>query len=223
MHLANLEKRAVLVIGEPGAELAVDIAKASSGRFGPDVPGIYRAWDQVTGWAAELDATELVDSVPIDRGHLGAPSPAPRQVFAIGLNYQSHAAESGFASPTDMPPVFTKYVSSFSGPDSEIVLPPGGNVDWDVELVVVLGREASHVDDTEALSYVAGFTVGQDVSERNLKCWDQHRSSDWLSRFPGSLRRGRGWSLPTNSTIPTTWSLAALSTVRKCRKVAPVT
>ncbi len=166
MRLANLDDRAALVIGEFGAEQAVDIATASDGRFGPDLPAVYAAWDQVIGWAAELEAGALSGAVPIDRSRLGAPSPTARQIFAIGLNYHSHAAESGFDSPTDAPPVFTKYVSSFTGPDTEVVIPAGGNVDWEVELVVVLGHRASRVDEHDAMSYVAGFTVGQDISER---------------------------------------------------------
>lgn len=190
MRLANLDNRAVLVIGEAGAELAVDIATASNGRFWPDLPGIYQVWDQVTEWAAELGTHEPTGAAPIDRGSLGPPSPAPRQVFAIGLNYHSHAAESGFASPTDMPPVFTKYVSSFSGPDSEIVIPTGGNVDWEVELVVVLGREANRVDDPEAMSYVAGFTVGQDVSERVSQMQGSAPQFGLAKSFPGFSPQG---------------------------------
>jgi 2-keto-4-pentenoate hydratase/2-oxohepta-3-ene-1,7-dioic acid hydratase in catechol pathway len=166
MRIGNLDNRAVLVTGQAAAEQSVDIATASEGRFGPDLPAVYDAWEQFTGWAAKLEIGNLNGCARIDRRLLGAPSPAPRQVFAAGLNYHSHATESGFAAPTDAPPVFTKYVSSFSGPDTEVTIPAAGNVDWEVELVVVLGREASRVGEREAMSYVAGFTVGQDISER---------------------------------------------------------
>ena len=116
-------------------------------RFGPAPADIYPVWDEVIAWEAAEDLPALAhDGVAIDRTGLGAPSPAPRQVFAIGLNYHDHAAESGFDSPTTLPPLFTKYVSSFSGPDSEVRIPAGGNVDWEVELVVVIGRETSRVE-----------------------------------------------------------------------------
>ncbi|HEY5855349.1 MAG TPA: fumarylacetoacetate hydrolase family protein [Aldersonia sp.] len=165
MRIANYDDRAFLVIGDAGAERGIDLAAASNGRFGPSPAAVYQNWDQVAAWVAEHDLAGF-DSVAIDRARLGAPSPAPRQVFAIGLNYHAHASESGFESPTHLPPVFTKYVSSFSGPDTEVVIPAGGNVDWEVELVAVIGREATRVGVEQAWDYVAGLTVGQDISER---------------------------------------------------------
>lgn len=167
MRIANVDDRATLVIGQPGAERAVDLAKASRGKFGPDVPALYPMWSDLLAWVSSQDVSALADdSFAIDRTVLGAPSPEPRQVFAVGLNYHAHAAESGFESPTHLPPVFTKYASSFTGPDTEVVIPAGGNVDWEVELVAVIGREASNVNESQAWSYVAGLTVGQDLSER---------------------------------------------------------
>ncbi|MCY4668927.1 MAG: fumarylacetoacetate hydrolase family protein [Rhodococcus sp.] len=167
MRIANIDNRAALVIGTPGAERAVDLAKASHGKFGPEVPALYPVWSALLAWVSSQEASALADeSFAIDRALLGAPSPAPRQVFAVGLNYHAHAAESGFESPTHLPPVFTKYASSFTGPDTEVVIPAGGNVDWEVELVAVIGREASSVDESQAWSHVAGLTVGQDISER---------------------------------------------------------
>lgn len=167
MRIANIDNRAALVIGAPGAERAVDLAKASQGRFAPEVSALYPAWSDLLNWFYAQDAAALADdSFAIDRTMLGAPSPAPRQVFAIGLNYHAHAAESGFASPTHLPPVFTKYASSFTGPDSDVLIPAGGNVDWEVELVAVIGREATNIEESQAWSHVAGLTVGQDISER---------------------------------------------------------
>ncbi|MFC9836450.1 fumarylacetoacetate hydrolase family protein [Rhodococcus sp. NPDC127530] len=167
MRIANIDNRAALVIGETGDERAVDLAAASLGRFGPGLPAVYEQWAEVVAWAANQDASELADGgVAIDRTLLGAPSPAPRQVFAVGLNYHAHAAESGFESPTHLPPVFTKYASSFTGPDTDVVIPAGGNVDWEIELVAVIGRETSNIDAADAWAHVAGLTAGQDISER---------------------------------------------------------
>src|ERR1700723_1694652 len=96
-------------------------------------------------------------------------APAPRQVFGIGLNYREHAAESGFDAPATEPPVFTKFPSCITGPTGDIEMPTGGKVDWEVELVVVIGRRAHRVGQDEAFDYVAGYAVGQDVSERGLQ------------------------------------------------------
>ena len=166
MRIANIDNRAALVIGDEGGERGIDLAHASHGRFGPGLQAVYEDFGAVTAWAAEQDLSALADdSFAIERSRLGAPSPTPRQVFAVGLNYHAHAAESGFDSPTHLPPVFTKYASSFSGPDTDVVIPAGGNVDWEIELVVI-GRETSNIDVADAWSNVAGLTVGQDISER---------------------------------------------------------
>lgn len=165
MRIANHRGRAVLVHGDNGLEQGTDIATASGGRFGPDLASIYEQWSDVSNWVRSF-GNAGADSFPIDRSELGAPSPRPQQVFAVGLNYGEHAAESGFRAPTELPPVFTKYVSSFSGPDSVVVLPAGGNVDWEVELVAVIGRETTAIGSEQAWDHVAGLTVGQDISER---------------------------------------------------------
>jgi len=167
MRIANVDNRSAVVIGEPGAERAVDLAKISGGLFGPDPAAVYSVWSEITTWVAEQDNAAMLDnSFAIDRALLGAPSPKPRQVFAVGLNYHAHAAESGFESPTTLPPVFTKYASSFTGPETEVILPSGGNVDWEVELVAIIGRDASDISENDAWNYVAGLTAGQDISER---------------------------------------------------------
>lgn len=165
MRIANHDGRATLVIGGPDAAQGLDLATASDGRFGPDLSSVYDQWAELVSWTADL-ALSGAETFVIDRAKLRAPSPRPRQVFAVGLNYDEHAAESGFSAPTALPPVFTKYVSSFSGPDTTVTIPDGGAVDWEVELVAVIGREATDVDADDAWQYVAGLTVGQDISER---------------------------------------------------------
>ena len=189
MRIANLDNRAVLVVGDPGDERAVDIATASDGRFGPDLPSVFASWVEVRAWAAEVDPADP-SATAIDRTRLGAPSPAPRQVFAIGLNYREHAAESGMEAPTHLPPVFTKYVSSFSGPDTEVVIPDGGNVDWEVELVVVIGRQGYRIAESDAWSHVAGLTVGQDISERVAQMRGPAPQFGLAKSFPGFAPQG---------------------------------
>lgn len=157
MILANLSGRATLCRDGRG----LDLARASGGRFGPDVQALYSRWDELVAFAA-AEATDF--DVEIDPASLGAPAPHPRQVFAIGLNYRAHAEESGMAVP-DIPATFTKFPSCLAGPHDEVVL-PSGSVDWEVELVVVMGRRAAQVRAEDAWAYVAGLTVGQDLSER---------------------------------------------------------
>jgi len=86
-------------------------------------------------------------------------------VFAVGLNYADHAAEAGIARP-EAPVIFTKFASAISGPVTTVPLPPG-SVDWEVELVVVIGRGGRDIPAARAWDAVAGLSVGQDLSERH--------------------------------------------------------
>ena len=159
MKLANQAGRAVLVFDDTVA----DVADASEGRFGPDPMSIYHDWDDFTAWAATIST----GTGPLVEADLHNPVPAPRQVFAIGLNYRSHAEESGMAIPT-VPATFTKFPAALSGPfdDIEIV---GNSIDWEVELVAVIGTTADRVDEADGWSHVAGLTIGQDISDRELQ------------------------------------------------------
>jgi 2-keto-4-pentenoate hydratase/2-oxohepta-3-ene-1,7-dioic acid hydratase in catechol pathway len=159
VKLANVDGRAALVV-EGGV---LDVATASDGRFGPDLDAVYERWDEVREWAA----TAAGEVVPLDDTRLGAPSPSPRQVFAVGLNYKAHAAESGMELPS-MPAVFTKFPASLGGPFEPIVL-SGSMVDWEVELVAVVGRRADHVAEADGWAHVAGLCVGQDISDRAVQ------------------------------------------------------
>lgn len=102
---------------------------------------------------------------------LGPPVPAPRQVFGIGLNYRDHAGESGHAEPS-VPLTFTKFPSCIAGPAADIAL-SGPTVDWEVEIVAVIGSEVSHVAPQDAWAAVAGLTLGQDISDRTVQFSDQ--------------------------------------------------
>ena len=98
---------------------------------------------------------------------LGAPVPQPRQVFGIGLNYLDHAGESGVPLPP-APLTFTKFPSCITGPTADVPL-SGDMVDWEVEIVAVIGDEASRVDIADAWKVVAGLTLGQDISDRAVQ------------------------------------------------------
>jgi 2-keto-4-pentenoate hydratase/2-oxohepta-3-ene-1,7-dioic acid hydratase in catechol pathway len=160
MRIANLDGRLVLLSGER----ALDVERASTGRFAPDAQAVYERWDEFTEWAAG----QAGDGDPFDPARLGAPVPRPGQVFAIGMNYRSHADEVSYEHDGFAPPVFTKFPSCITGPYADVEH-PGGSVDWEVELVAVIGRPAYRVAAANGWAHVAGVTIGQDISERDLQ------------------------------------------------------
>jgi 2-keto-4-pentenoate hydratase/2-oxohepta-3-ene-1,7-dioic acid hydratase in catechol pathway len=160
MKFANYDGRASVVINDR----VIDLERASGGAFGPDVQGVYDAFDDLAATARGFDESL---GEPLDPAKLGSPVPRPRQVFAIGLNYYGHAEEAGLAVP-EVPATFTKFPSSLSGPFDPIPC-EGPTLDWEVELVVVIGRTARSVPASDAWDVVAGFTVGQDISERTMQ------------------------------------------------------
>jgi 2-keto-4-pentenoate hydratase/2-oxohepta-3-ene-1,7-dioic acid hydratase in catechol pathway len=164
MRIATLTNRAVLVTDRETGATAVDIAEASGGRFGPSPRAVFEAWDAFTEWAAVAD---LGAGDPFDPAELGAPVPDPRQVFAIGLNYRDHADEAKLDHPEHLV-VFTKFASALAGPNVTVVL-PSDQVDYETELVVVIGREVHRADHEEARRAIAGYAVGQDFSERAVQ------------------------------------------------------
>ncbi len=182
MRIANLEERLVVVTGDAGHELAYDVEKNSSGRFSADPQAVYEEWEAFTTWAA---TAQWEDGASLTAANLGSPVPTPRQVFAIGLNYSEHAAESGYDAPTSAPPVFTKFPSCITGPRGDIEMPLGGHVDWEVELVAVIGRHAHHVPVERGFDYIAGYTVGQDISERVLQMAAQPPQFSMGKSLPG--------------------------------------
>jgi 2-keto-4-pentenoate hydratase/2-oxohepta-3-ene-1,7-dioic acid hydratase in catechol pathway len=163
MRTANNAGRLALVHGDR----LLDVERASDGVFATDPMAAFERWDELAAWARTVDVGVHPDSSPLEHAVLNAPSPRPRQVIGIGLNYADHAAESGLPLP-DAPVVFTKFPSSVAGPDVDVAL-PGATVDWEAELVVVIAKGGRHIPLAEARSHVAGFTVGQDLSERTVQ------------------------------------------------------
>jgi 2,4-didehydro-3-deoxy-L-rhamnonate hydrolase len=157
-----------LIIGRGGQWF--DVEAASNGRFKSDIGAIYDRWEEFRSWAAaNLPSLPTNTAVEVDESKFDVPVPNPRQIMAIGLNYREHAAESQMDEP-DYPVVFTKYVSSLVGHGASVNLPSDG-IDWEVELVVVIGQEGHRISVEKAWDHVAGVTVGQDLSWRQV----QHR------------------------------------------------
>lgn len=161
MRLVNLEGRLGLDI----AGRFVDLERHSEGRLPSDPMAAFDAWEAIRRWATEQTADAA--GPLIDPERLGPPVPEPTQVFAIGLNYRDHAEEANLPIP-EVPMVFTKFPTCIVGPNADVPL-TGDAVDWEVEQVVVIGREAHRVPATGAWDVVAGFCVGQDVSDRRVQ------------------------------------------------------
>lgn len=107
--------------------------------------------------------------IPISEVALRAPIYNPEKIVCIGLNYADHAAESNMPIPGE-PVVFSKFASSIIGPGDDIHAPAvSKKVDYEVELVVVMGKAGRHISEADALSHVAGYTVGHDVSARDYQ------------------------------------------------------
>ena len=178
MRIANISGR--LHVVRDGRVL--DVGTASDGQF-PSEPGeAYARWPELTAWATD-QPDESFTAAP-DVAKFGAPSPAPRQVFALGTNYRKHADEVGWPVP-ETPMVFTKFPSSITGPAAQVEI-TGPRVDWEVELVVVIGTGGYRIAETDAWSAIAGFTVGQDISDRDVQLRPQSNPQFGLGKsFPG--------------------------------------
>ncbi|MDT5342335.1 MAG: hypothetical protein QOE52_1519 [Mycobacterium sp.] len=177
MRIGNLSGRLTLFTKQG----AVDVERASDGRFDADPQGIYRRWEEFVDWAAT--APWRGAAIPFADTQLGPPVPRPGQVFAIALNYRDHAAEASLDLP-QTPAVFTKFVSSFTGPTGDIVL-AGPTVDWEVELVAVIGRRAHRIAPEAGWDHIAGLTVGQDLSERSVQLAGPVPQFSMGKSFPG--------------------------------------
>ena len=175
MKVANLRGRLTLVTKAGG----VDVESASGGRFGTDPQAVFDQWAAFRDWAEGVRAAAGGEVAEAD---LGPPVPRPRQVFGIGLNYRAHAAESGMPTPEN-PATFTKFPTCITGPAADVEL-PSAMVDWEVELVVVIGTLARRVAEDAAWRYVAGVMVGQDLSERVVQ-WSGGGQFSLGKSFPG--------------------------------------
>lgn len=128
--------------------------------------------DQLTN---KFDASKAV--VVDSSVRLAEPVKRPGKIICIGLNYRKHAEESGMAVPTE-PVVFFKATSSIVGPNDQIVIPKNSKkTDWEVELGVVIGKRANYVSEEDALDYVAGYVLHNDVSEREFQL---ERGGQWV-------------------------------------------
>lgn len=184
MRVANLDGRAVLL----GETRALDVAAASGDRFPSDPQQVYAAWTAFSAWGEGIDVDHHPDAIDFERATLGPPVPRPGQILAVGLNYADHARESGLAIPED-PLVFTKFASSLVGPEAVVRL-SGPRVDWEAELVVVIGTGGRDIASEQAWDHVAGLTIGQDISDRDVQWWGSSSQFSLGKSFEGYAPTG---------------------------------
>jgi ureidoglycolate lyase len=163
------------------------------GEAGKEKPGILDAQGAIRDLSAivkDIDAAAVsaegmakikaakVESLPKVSGtpRLGSPIANVPKLICIGLNYADHAKESNLPIPPE-PVVFMKAISAITGPNDDVKLPKGSKKgDWEVELAFVIGKKAQNVSEADALNYVAGFLICNDVSERE---WQLEHGSQW--------------------------------------------
>ncbi len=179
-------------LGEKGAEKPFVLMGDDPVVDVSDVIEDYNEAFFASGRIAELaDIVEGRVSEPIGARRVGAPIARPHQILCIGLNYSDHAAETGQKVPTE-PILFTKSPNTLQGPNDDLQVPRGSvKTDWEVELGIVIGAHASYLaNEDEAAAVIAGYTVVNDVSERE---WQIERGGQW----------SKGKSAPTfNPTGP---------------------
>jgi len=172
-------------------------------RFGPSGEEKPGALDQdgrirdLSGLIDDIDSTALspqvlaklaalnLDNLPVVTGapRLGVPVKGASKFIAIGLNYLDHAIEANMPVPSE-PIVFLKAPSCISGPNDDVIQPKHSTkLDWEVEIGMIIGKKAQYVSEEEALQYVAGYCVANDVSERNYQLerggqWDKGKGFD---------------------------------------------
>ena len=151
-----------------------------------DLSGIVQFINQDILAPRELAKLKKIrpESLPMVKGtpRLGVPYTGISKIVAIGLNYRDHAAETGSQPPRE-PIVFMKATTCITGPEDDVIQPRGSTkLDWEAELGVVIGTKARYVSEAEALQYVAGYTIVNDVSERSFQLataqWDKGKGFD---------------------------------------------
>ena len=170
--------------GAPGAEKPGLVDQGGAVR---DLSGVIADIDAEALSTEGLAALEKIDpgslALAPTGARLGCPVASVSKLICVGLNYADHAKESGNPIPSE-PVLFLKATSAVGGPNDDIVIPRDSQkTDWEVELGVVIGKRASYVDEAEALDYVAGYCVANDVSEREFQIerggtWDKGKGCD---------------------------------------------
>ena len=139
----------------------------------PEIPDIGEMFFR-GNWPEKI--ADINDSGQIIKDRIGCPIHAPSKIICLGKNYAEHAKEGGFENP-DKPLIFCKTPNALNGPYDPIILPKSsGQIDWEVELAIIIAKQGKRIRKTEAWEYIAGFTIMNDVSGREA----QFSDSQWF-------------------------------------------
>ncbi len=172
--------------GQPGSiktGVIIDDVKFDTSGFGEDYNEQFFETDGLARLAQYVQDNKGSLAKIEDEERLDSPVARPSKILCIGLNYADHAKETGATVPTE-PVIFMKSSTSLSGPNDNIVIPRDSlKTDWEVELAIVIGKKASYVEEAEAMDYVAGYVLHNDVSERAFQLerggtWDKGKGCD---------------------------------------------
>jgi 2,4-diketo-3-deoxy-L-fuconate hydrolase len=172
--------------GNPGKEktgVIINDTRYDTSAFGEDYNELFFETDGLNRLQKFLDDNKGKLPQVAEGTRLGSPVARPSKILCIGLNYADHAKETGATPPTE-PVLFIKSTSALVGPNDDVVIPKDSvKTDWEVELAVVIGQKASYVDEADALNYVAGYVLHNDVSEREFQIerggtWDKGKGCD---------------------------------------------
>jgi 2,4-diketo-3-deoxy-L-fuconate hydrolase len=170
--------------GEPGKEktgVIIDNKRYDTSAFGEDYNEAFFENDGLNRLSVFLEDNARTE-VDADI-RLGCPLGRPSKIVCIGLNYADHARETN-ATPPAEPVIFMKSTTAIVGPNDAIIIPKNSKkTDWEVELAVVIGKKASYVSEADAMDYVAGYVLHNDVSEREFQIerggtWDKGKGCD---------------------------------------------
>jgi len=182
----------------------IDDKRYDTSAFGEDYNEQFFETDGLNRLSAFLKDNNNLPQIN-DDVRLGSPIGRPSKIVCIGLNYVDHAKETN-ATPPPEPVIFMKSTTAIVGPNDNIMIPKDSvKTDWEVELAIVIGKKASYVDETEAMDYVAGYVLHNDVSEREFQIersgtWDKGKGCDTFApigpfvatadeiKDPGNLR-----------------------------------
>jgi len=170
--------------GEPGKEKTgaiINGKKYDTSTFGEDYNEHFFETNGIAHLADFIDNNVLKEIVDDER--LGCPLARPSKIVCIGLNYVDHARETNATPPTE-PVIFMKATTAIVGPFDDIIIPKNSKkTDWEVELAVVISKKASYVTEADAMDYVGGYVLHNDVSEREFQIerggtWDKGKGCD---------------------------------------------
>ncbi|OUJ71356.1 fumarylacetoacetate hydrolase family protein [Hymenobacter crusticola] len=172
--------------GQPGQEkpgVILNDQPYDVSAFGEDYTEAFFTNNGLGRLAEFVAANEGKLTTVADGERLGSPIARPSKIVCVGLNYADHAKETG-ATPPAEPVLFFKSTTALVGPNDAIIIPKNSTkTDWEVELVVVIGKKASYVEEADAHEYIAGYALHNDVSEREFQLersgtWDKGKGCD---------------------------------------------